>query len=46
MRDNFIGHITQKKGQYAVKCMTGGEEDASVALARYANLKPPSRHSL
>ena len=40
---NFNGHITQKKGQYAVKCMTRGEEDASIALARYANLKLPSK---
>jgi hypothetical protein len=42
LRDNLIGHITQKKGQYEVKCMTGGE-DASTALARYTNLKPPSK---
>src|SRR5271170_2479095 len=43
LRDNLIGHMTQKKGQYAVKCIIGGEEDASTALARYANLKPPSK---
>ena len=40
---NYIGHIKQRKGQYAVKCMTTSEEDAFIAQARYANLKPPSK---
>lgn len=41
-RSNIIGHITQKKGQYVIKCMTT-KEKASIALAWYANLKLPSK---
>src|SRR4051794_28643878 len=42
-RGNVIGHIIQKEGQYAIKCMTTGEEDTTIAQARYANLKLPSK---